>query len=172
MTDEAGKTRPDPEDDVRRLLADARHTEPMPADVAARMDDLLAGLRPDSPVAPEVPDAEPVPVSTPAPRHPAVASLAAQRRRRAAGMLVAAAAVVVGAVVVVPHLPAPGSSSSSPASAGDHSGADLAGGSSAKSPGPEADTGKVAGGQVGSAADAWWCVRTTSPAMPRQPGGC
>ena len=109
MTDEAGTTRPD-DDAVRRLLADARHTEPMPADVAARMDDVLADLRQGSSVTAEVPDAEP----SPAPPHPVVVSLAAQRRRRVAGMLVAAAAVVVGAVVVVPHLPTPGSSSSSP----------------------------------------------------------
>ena len=31
--------------EVRRLLAEARLTEPMPADVADRMDDVLAGLR-------------------------------------------------------------------------------------------------------------------------------
>ena len=45
--------RPDPtsaDDDspeiteVRRLLADARHTEPMPDDVASRMDDVLGRL--------------------------------------------------------------------------------------------------------------------------------
>ena len=32
------------EEQVRRLLADARHTEPMPDDVAARLDGVLADL--------------------------------------------------------------------------------------------------------------------------------
>lgn len=83
--------------EVRRLLAEARHTEPMPDDVAARLDDVLAGLaRPTS----AEPTADVVP-------------LAARRRRQAAGWLLAAAAVVVGAVVVVPHLP--GRSAPSPA---------------------------------------------------------
>ena len=101
MTDETGTTRRDPEiDAVRRLLADARHTEPMPADVAARMDDVLADLRrahgrTSAPTRPES-------GTDPA---PCVASLAAQRRRRAAGLLVAAAAIVVGGVVVAQHLP-------------------------------------------------------------------
>ena len=36
--------RPDEQAEVRRLLAEARHTEPMPDDVKARMDDVLAGL--------------------------------------------------------------------------------------------------------------------------------
>lgn len=142
MTDEAGNTRPD--DDVRRLLAEARHTEPMPAEVAMRMDAVLADLRAGIPLAGEVSPAAPTPSRKPAPSHPAVASLAAQRRRRVGGMLVAAAAVVVGAFVVVPHLPAPTSSSSSPSSAADNSGADLAGGSS-KTRRPEADAGRVAG---------------------------
>jgi hypothetical protein len=152
VTDEADTTRPDPDPDqaaVRRLLADARRTEPMPADVAARMDDVLADLQRETPVgagAPE-PSVAPRTAPTPAPPHPVVVSFAAQRRRRAAGMLLGAAAVVVGAVVVVPHLPAPGDSSSSPSSAADNNGSDLAGGS-VNSPGPEADAGKVAGGRV------------------------
>lgn len=62
------------EEQVRRLLADARHDEPMPDDVAARLDGVLADLRDPS---------EPV-------------DLAARRRRRTARtVLVAAAAVVV-----------------------------------------------------------------------------
>ncbi|MGI8524392.1 MAG: hypothetical protein ACR2K3_13955 [Nocardioides sp.] len=74
MTDE-------PDDDaVRRLLADARHTEHMPADVSARMDDVLRGLaREDDDIAPVVT----------LPRH---------RRRAAAALLVAAAVIVVGGV--------------------------------------------------------------------------
>lgn len=73
---------PDPVDDlspehaeVRRLLADARHEEPMPDGVAARLDRVLAGLAEE-------------PTGT-AP----VADLAL-RRRRAASLLLAAAAVV------------------------------------------------------------------------------
>ena len=65
---------------VRRLLADARHTEPMPADVVARMDAVLRGLAQDhDPVAPVVP-------------------LTPHRRRAAAALLAAAAAIVVGGV--------------------------------------------------------------------------
>lgn len=69
MTDEQ-------DEQVRRLLAEARHDEPMPDDVAARMDAVLADLA-----------AEPA-------RSATVVQLAA-RRRRATRMLVAAAAVVV-----------------------------------------------------------------------------
>ena len=93
---------PDPVDDpeiteVRRLLAEARHTEPIPPDVAARMEGILAGLRlPD-------PDSRVVPI-------------AAHRRRRVGALLVAAAAVVVGAVTLGPHLPS-GSHGSSGAAA-------------------------------------------------------
>jgi hypothetical protein len=112
-------------DEVRRLLADARHTEPMPDDVVARMDDVLAGLRDD-------------PAESPA-RHAATAAARddnvvpmAVHRRRAAGLLVAAAAIVVGGVVVAQNLPQSTSSSSS-ASEGavGNSGADAQ-----KSPGP------------------------------------
>ena len=72
-----------PDDDaqdeqVRRLLADARHTGPIPADVADRLDGVLADLRADRPVRPAVTDLA-----------------AARRRRRARAMLVAAAAVIV-----------------------------------------------------------------------------
>jgi hypothetical protein len=93
---------PDGHAEVRRLLAEARLTEPMPDDVAARMDDVLAGLADITPVR-DAPDAE-------------VVSLASRRRRRIAGGLVAAAAVVVGAVLVAPHL------SSSSSSAGSEAG--------------------------------------------------
>lgn len=67
------------EEQVRRLLAEARHDEPMPDDVADRLDRVLADLR--SPGSP-----------------PGAADLAAARRRRTRGVLVlaAAAAVVVG----------------------------------------------------------------------------
>lgn len=94
MTEPRPEHRLDPEQDeyVRRLLADARHTEPPPADVADRLDDALAGLvpglvagRPGS--ADEGPDE----------RRPVVPvrDLAVERRRhRVVQLLVAAAAVV------------------------------------------------------------------------------
>ena len=61
--------------EVRRLLADARHDEPMPDEVAQRLNRVLAGL-----------------AEEPA-REAPVAHLAT-RRRRATGLLLAAAAVV------------------------------------------------------------------------------
>ena len=74
--------------EVRRLLADARHTEPMPDDVASRMDDVLGRLGGEIPsVRPEPSAGDVIPIS-------------AHRRRRAAQLLVAAAAIVVGGVVV------------------------------------------------------------------------
>lgn len=66
----------DQEEQVRRLLAEARHDEPVPDDVVARLEGVLADLA-----------AEPG-------RSAAVVRLA-DRRRRATRMLVAAAAVVV-----------------------------------------------------------------------------
>lgn len=67
---------------VRRLLAESRHTEPIPDDVASRLDRALAdaAAEPTTPAAPVVP--------------------LAQRRRRAGQLLLAAAAVVVGGVAV------------------------------------------------------------------------
>jgi hypothetical protein len=71
---------PDQTEAVRRELADARAADPLPTDVAARLDHALDGL-----------------YSERASATPAVASLEARRRRRnATRMLVAAAAVVVG----------------------------------------------------------------------------
>ncbi|HEX3295569.1 MAG TPA: hypothetical protein VHR85_02020 [Nocardioides sp.] len=81
--------------EVRRLLAGARHADPMPDDVAARMDDVLAGLR-DTP--------QTSPATRPHPPGAEVVPIAAHRRRRAAGLLAAAAAIVVGGVVVAPHV--------------------------------------------------------------------
>ncbi len=85
----------DPADDarIRALLADARHTEPMPADVAARLDRVLEGLAEErAPVAPVID--------------------LARRRRTAAKLLVAAAAVVVAGVGVGQVLPDVGGSGS------------------------------------------------------------
>jgi hypothetical protein len=66
------------EEQVRRLLADARHDEPVPDDVVDRLDRVLADLQGETRRTPEPID------------------LAARRRRRVArNLLVAAAAVVV-----------------------------------------------------------------------------
>jgi hypothetical protein len=71
------------EREVRRLLADARVTEPMPEAVSARLERVLADL-----AAPSAASAAASDPATP------VTALASRRRRRAATMLVAAAAVV------------------------------------------------------------------------------
>src|SRR4051794_33004407 len=62
------------DEQVRRLLSDARHDEPMPDDVADRLDEVLAGLRDD---------------------RPPVDLAARQRRRHVRTWILAAAAVVV-----------------------------------------------------------------------------
>ena len=48
MTDHDGELTPEQEAEVRRLLADARHTEPMPDAVVARLDRVLADLHPEA----------------------------------------------------------------------------------------------------------------------------
>jgi len=70
------------QDQVRRMLADARHTDPIPPDVADRLDEVLAGLRESH---------EDVPFLRPS----AADAAAAHRRRNVRNWLVAAAAVVV-----------------------------------------------------------------------------
>ena len=99
--------------EVRRLLADARHVDPMPDDVATRMDDVLADLH-DT--------AEAAPAARPHPPAAEVVPIAAHRRRRAAGLLVAAAAIVVGGVVIAPHVHVGSSGSSAATAAEDNSG--------------------------------------------------
>ena len=79
---------------VRRLLAEARHTEPMPDDVVARLDRVLADLAAD-------PGSQARPAGEPA-SGPAPVVHLAERRRRAGRLLLAAAAVVVGGIVVAP----------------------------------------------------------------------
>jgi hypothetical protein len=89
-----------PADDerIRRLLADARHTEAMPASVATRLDEVLADL------AAERRDRD---AGQPAPRrHDAtVVDLAARRRRTATNLLVAAAAVIAVGIGISQVLP-------------------------------------------------------------------
>ena len=78
---------PAQEQAVRRRLASARHTDPMPGAVADRLDRVLVGLADE-----RTPGASVLPVVRP------VTDLAARRRRRGAQLLVAAAAVVVAGV--------------------------------------------------------------------------
>ena len=97
---------PDQDDAVRALLAAARHTEPTPVDVVARLDAELAALtadrREERPPAP-------------------VVSLAARRRRTAATLVLAAAAVVVAGVGIGQVLPSTDGGDSSAGSAADTS---------------------------------------------------
>ncbi|GAB3076515.1 hypothetical protein [Nocardioides zeae] len=100
---------------VRRLLAEARHDEPAPPAVAARLDATLAGLRAERlaahPSAPATEHGLP-----PRPGADAPIDLAARRRRRRGGVLLAAAAavVVVGVGgVLVPRLGGSGDATSS-----------------------------------------------------------
>ncbi len=84
MSDERDLT-PEQEARVARLLADARADEPIPVEVAARLDRVLAGIAEEQIAGPDHPGAP-------------VVDIAARRRRRAATLLVAAAAVVVAGV--------------------------------------------------------------------------
>ncbi len=78
MTDQERELPPEQEAAVRRLLADARATDPLPEDVAARLGRVIAGLGEER-----------------APGAPLGHDLAPPwRRRRATALLVAAAAVV------------------------------------------------------------------------------
>jgi hypothetical protein len=70
------------QEEVRRLLAEARHVDPMPDDVVDRLDRVLAGLATES-----GDDRVAAPAAS-------VVSLASRRRHRAKTALVAAAAVV------------------------------------------------------------------------------
>ncbi len=80
MPDQERELTPQQEAEIRRLLGEARATEPVPDEVAARLDRVLVGLGEDRGGAPS--DAS-----------GAVVALAS-RRRRASYLLVAAAAVV------------------------------------------------------------------------------
>lgn len=87
---------PAQDDTVRALLASARHTDPVPPDVVARLEATLASLGEER---------RDVPAETTAP----VVTLASRRRRRAATLVLAAAAVVVAGVGIGQVLPMGGS---------------------------------------------------------------
>jgi|1186.fasta_scaffold08179_3 hypothetical protein len=101
---------PGQESEVRRLLADARHDEPIPADVAERLDRVLSGLDRDDPGSP---GAAPV------------IDLAARRRRRnAAAVLAGAAAVIVAGFAVGQVIDVGSGSSGDTAASSSDTGAD------------------------------------------------
>lgn len=110
MSDDANLT-PEQEADVRRLLAEARHDDPLPPDVATRLDRVLAQLAAGDP------DLDPA----------QVVELASRRRHRAASLLVAAAAIVAVGVGIGQVLPTGGSDSDSAADSADAAAKDFAG---------------------------------------------
>lgn len=79
---------------VRRLLVEARHTDPVPDDVVTRLDRVLAELAADPGSRPGPADGSAADPARVVPLH--------ERRRRAGRLLLAAAAVVVGGVAVAP----------------------------------------------------------------------
>ncbi|MDX6373083.1 MAG: hypothetical protein QOD98_2071 [Nocardioidaceae bacterium] len=107
---------PEQESEVRRLLAEARHDEPVPTDVADRLDTVLAGLSRDEPGAAGL-----------AP----VIDLAARRRRRNAAALLAGAAAVIVAGFAIGQVIDPTSSSNDTAGSSADT-ADRAGGAGEK----------------------------------------
>ena len=92
---------PAEEDAVRRHLAAARHTEPMPDAVAERLDRVLVGLADER-----------TPARSASRWFRPVIDLAARRRRRRGVQLLVAAAAVVVAGVGISQLSGPGSDDS------------------------------------------------------------
>lgn len=112
-------------EEIRRLLADARHSDPMPAPVVERLDRVLADLASE-------------------PARTATVVRLAERRRRAARMLVAAAAAIVVGLGVAQVVGEGAGPSAGPASedASRAEGEDAAGGESVVTQGeaaPSAD---------------------------------
>jgi hypothetical protein len=77
---------PEQESEVRRLLAEARHDQPIPIDVADRLDTVLAGLSRDEPGS--------------AGMAPVIDLAARRRRRNAVALLAGAAAVIVAGFAI------------------------------------------------------------------------
>jgi len=117
MNDPTPDLTPDQESAVRRALADARHTDPIPEAVASRLDRVLDDLMDERAAA----DVE---------AHSVVSLEARRRRRHATRMLVAAAAVVAGGFginAMVGNDVLSSSSSDESALQGDRDGADTGG---------------------------------------------
>lgn len=122
---------PGQDDAVRRLLASARHSDPAPPEVVARLDETLASLRSER-------------MQAPAP----IVTLASRRRRTAATALLAAAAVVVLGVGIGQVLP-----SGTSTDAGSSAGAGDSAASSDERP-ATAESGRALDAESDSAADA------------------
>lgn len=136
----------DPDDAVRRLLAEARHDEPLPDDVAARLDGVLADLRAEGPP-------------------PRVVDLAAARRRRTrirTGLVAAAAAVLVGVGLSRVDLSGLSADSSDAGAASDTASRESATGPAAPSPLEDADAGGSGLASLGPA------VRLSSDRLEQQ----
>jgi hypothetical protein len=133
---------PAQEERVRRMLADARHTEPLPTDVAERLDRVLAELAGQSAPGPTTTSAAATADTAAEPRRGAsVLPLTPARRRRAGRLVLAAAAVVVvgfGATQVLDGAGSDQGSSSTGGSArseaGGGAGADTGGASGPAAP--------------------------------------
>ena len=155
---------PPEQDAVRRLLADARHDGPPPADVVARLDETLASL-----TAERVSERTVAPATEHDDRSPGrVVDLGSRRRRVASIGLLAAASVVVAGVAIGQALPRGGNDSSSESSAGSQSDSSLAespeaGGSSADS---STSSGADQGGDSGAASEPAPESLKSSPATP------
>jgi hypothetical protein len=93
---------PDQTEGVRRLLAAARHTEPLPTEVEARLNDVLSELSAETEASAAA--ARSATTQGAEPAAPVISLAARRRRRRAGGLLVAAAAVTVFAVGIRPAL--------------------------------------------------------------------
>lgn len=109
MSDPDSDLTPAQDDAVRALLASARHTDPTPPEVVARLDAALASLTSDR-------------LETRAP----VVTLASRRRRTAGTLLLAAAAVVVAGVGIGQVLPSNTSSDSAGSAADTTTSSELA----------------------------------------------
>jgi hypothetical protein len=139
MPDQEPDLTPEQEQEVRRLLADARHDEPMPTEVAARLDRVLSDLA-----------AEPGGGVSDEEQAASVVALASRRRRRVTSVLVAAAAVVAIGVGLGQLTDLGGSSSSDSAAERSTTSADSArtgaGSGAAKEDSPQPSTNGLASG--------------------------
>ena len=162
----------DPAEDerIRRLLADARHTEPMPDAGVARLDRVLSGLSDDRTERADRADRA---------DRAEVVDLVARRRRTVGQLLVAAAAVVAvgfGITLVLPHLgggsggdaqeTTAGGAAADSAEAGDGEGSRFVSPESA----PEAPSDGATGGAAKStfriSSDVTGPAKATGPATP------
>jgi hypothetical protein len=145
---------PGQEAEVRRLLAEARHDEPIPAEVGDRLDRVLAGLGRDEPGSSGV-----------AP----VIDLAARRRRRnAAAVLAGAAAVIVAGFGIGQVIDVGGSDDAGSSAASDTS-ADRAkaAGGEAEAPSSPGLVTQGSGGPVPGPADGGSVLRLSSKHLGR-----